>query len=219
MKILKLKPFVVLAILIMASPFSEIKAQGFFDFLKDEDIKEKVKDIVGDVASDYVDFSIIGKWSYEGATVDLGSDNALSDLGSSLLGSTMDEKVNEQLDKLGIKPGELFITFEKDSTFNVEVGQRKLSGKFSYDSKANKLTMTFWKKLPIKTDVKVETQSVSFLYNADAILKFVKSLDGKVNIAALDSILAILKNYDNLNIGLKFKAEDGRTLKDAIPGF
>ncbi len=217
MGLFNLRSFLVIAMLIIASPFSQIKAQGFFDFIKDEGIKDKVQNIVGDVASDYVDFSIIGRWSYKGATVDLKSDNTLSDLGSTLMGGTIDKKVNEQLEKLGIKPGHLFIAFEKDSTFTAEIGKRKLSGEFSYDSKANKLTMTFWKKLPIKTDVKVETQSVSFLYNADAMLRFVQGLGGKVNISALDSILAILNKYENLNVGLEFEAEDGRTIMDSLP--
>ncbi len=216
MVLFNLKSFLVIAMLVMASPFSQLKAQGLLDFLKDDDVKEKVQNIVGDVASDYVNFSIIGKWDYKGATVDLNSDNKLSDLGSTLMGGTIDNKINEQLEKLGIKPGNMSFTFEKDSTFVVEIGSRKLSGEYSYDAKADKLTMTFWKKLPIKTNVKVETKSVSFLYNADALLRFVQGLGGKVNFTAINSIMAILNKYENLNVGLEFEAEDGRTWKDSL---
>ncbi len=216
MRSFSLKSFLVIVMIIIASPFTQLKAQGLFDFIQNEEIKDKVENIVGDVASDYVNFSIIGRWSYKGATLDLKSENTLSDLGSSLVGGSVDNKVNEMLEKLGVKPGALFIAFEKDSTFTAEVGKRKMAGTFSYDKETNKLTMTFLKKLPIKTGVKIETKSVSFLYNADALLRFVQGLGGKINMSALSSLMAILNKYENLNVGLEFEAEDGRTLIDSL---
>ncbi|MGL5893857.1 MAG: lipocalin-like domain-containing protein, partial [Bacteroidales bacterium] len=121
--------YAFLAMMLVSSLFAQtISAQKFLESLGKGSLKDKVQSVVESVAGDYVKFNITGEWIYKGATVDLKSSNKLADIGSSVLGSSLDDKINEQLNRIGIKPDIMRITFNSDSTFVVKLESREFKG-------------------------------------------------------------------------------------------
>ncbi|MGL5691631.1 MAG: lipocalin-like domain-containing protein, partial [Bacteroidales bacterium] len=105
-----------------------IHAQGFLQGLNKDKLKESLQNVVENVASEHIRFNITGEWIYKGTTVNLKSSNQLANIGSQVLGNTLDTKINEQLSKIGVKPDMMRMTFNSDSTFQATTDQREIKG-------------------------------------------------------------------------------------------
>ena len=66
-----------------------------------------------------------GTWTYSGSAVEFESDNLLMKAGGAAAATMAENKLNEQLSKVGIKEGQMSFTFNADSTFTSTVGKRK----------------------------------------------------------------------------------------------
>ncbi|MGL4993856.1 MAG: lipocalin-like domain-containing protein [Bacteroidales bacterium] len=208
----------LMAFVIFASLFAQsISAQKILDALGKGSLKDKVQGVVESVAGNYVKFNITGEWIYKGATIDLKSSNQLANLGSNVLGNTLDDKVNEQLKRLGIKPDLMRITFNSDSSFVVKMDAREFKGRYSYNKENQDLVLTserFAKS--IKVNVEVLATNIIFYFQADGMLSFVKGVAGNVKSESIQGISKLLGNYENMSVGFKFEAADGRSLKDML---
>ncbi len=186
-----------------------LSAQSFGDFFKSDNLKETLKDVVEDVASEHIDFSIVGTWTYQGAAVSLESSNALAGIGSQLATNTIDNKINEQLARVGIKPGMMKMQFEDDNTFVVNTSKRDIKGTYTYDKETKELTMRFADRLPITSHVLVQPSNIQFQFSADGLLSLVKKVSGMVNMKSFDSIASLLGQYEGMTVGMKFDKEGG----------
>lgn len=191
-------------------------AQGFLQGLNKDKIKETLQNVVENVASDHIRFNITGEWIYKGATVNLKSSNQLANIGSQVLGNTLDAKINEQLAKIGVKPDMMRMTFNADSTFQAKTNLREVKGTYSYNSSSQELTLVIAKTVPVKIGVEVKATNIEFLFDADGLLTILKKIGSTVQIKALEGLTALLNNYDDMQVGLKFNAADGRKLEDMI---
>ncbi|MGL5015739.1 MAG: lipocalin-like domain-containing protein [Bacteroidales bacterium] len=209
--------YAFLAMMLVSSLFAQtISAQKFLESLGKGSLKDKVQSVVESVAGDYVKFNITGEWIYKGATVDLKSSNKLADIGSSVLGSSLDDKINEQLNRIGIKPDIMRITFNSDSTFVVKLESREFKGSYSFNKQTQELALKTDRSKPINVNVEVLATNINFYFNADGLLSFVQKLIGGVKADSIQSISKLLANYENMRVGFKFVAADGRDLKDML---
>ncbi|MGL5318215.1 MAG: lipocalin-like domain-containing protein [Bacteroidales bacterium] len=202
----------LLVILFGASLFQNVSAQGILDVLNKGNIKETIKNAVENVAGDYLKFSIQGEWIYKEASIDLVSSNKQANIGSQVLGKTLDNKLNEQLSRIGFKPDMMRITFEQDSTFQIRTEARTVTGSYSYDKNSNELTLIMAKMVPLRIQVKVLPSNVEFLFEANGLLNLGKTIGGTLQIRALETLKLLLSNYQNMNIAMKYQAADGRKL-------
>lgn len=164
------------------------------------------------------DEALEGTWSYEGVACVLESENALSDIGGSVVTSTLESKLDEKLASMGLTKGNCSFTFVKDGTCVINVGGRDLNGKYVLDAEEKVITFTFmYDKLPIKTYVSYEIKSLNIVFKADRLLSFVKNVASYLSndatgqqLGQLQSIMqtvgtigTLLQNYDGMMLGVK----------------
>lgn len=191
-------------------------SQGLLKGLNKDKWKETVQSVVENIASEHIQFNLAGEWIYKGATVKFRSENQLANVSSQVLGNTLDNKVNEQLDKIGIKPDMLRMVFNSDSTFRAKTTEREITGTYVYDASVKILTLYIAKTIPVKVAVEVKATNVNFLFDAEGLLALIKKVGSTVQIQALDGLMRILDNYNEMQIGLKFISTDNRKLQDTI---
>ena len=65
--------------------------------------------------------------------------------GGAAAATMAENKLDEQLSKVGIKAGQMNFTFNADSTFSAKLGTRDLKGTYSYDASSQQVKMKFAK--------------------------------------------------------------------------
>ena len=100
--------------------------------LKDLFSKENIEKVVGGITGSSP-ANMEGTWTFIGSAIEFESDNILQQAGGSVASAAAESKLNEQLDKIGIKKGVLSFTFKADSTFNVTLNGKKIPGSYTYN--------------------------------------------------------------------------------------
>ncbi len=191
--------FIALLVVALVS-MNSAKAQS----LKDIFGGGSIMDVIEDVASDYIDFSIVGSWQYEGSAVELTSDSKLAEVGSSLASGTAEAKVDEYLAKVGIKPGAMGFTFTNDGNMSVTLAGRTFDGTYTYNAETSELEMKI-SKIPVKAEVKVLASSFAILFKTDALLNFVKTISSKSSNSTISSLSSTLSAYEGMKAGFSFE--------------
>lgn len=165
-----------------------------------------------------------GTWDYEGVACVLESEEALSNIGGTLVTATLEEKLDEKLALIGVSKGNCSFTFSKDSTCVINVGGYDLNGKYRLNVEEKVIDFTFmYDKLPLKTYVSYEIQSIDIVFKADRLLSFIKNVASYISnngaaggqqgqlqaaIQAVGAMGTLLENYDSMMLGAKLsKAE------------
>ena len=115
---------------------SGIHAQSLKDLLNKENIEKVVNAVTNNSNID-----MTGTWTFTGSALELESDNLLQQAGGTLASSALEKKLDEQLNKIGIKPGQLSFTFNADSTFTANAGSKPVNGSYSYDASTQKVNL------------------------------------------------------------------------------
>ena len=159
-----------------------------------------------------------GTWNYEGVACVLESENALSNIGGTVVTSTIEAKLDEKLTKIGVTPGKCSFTFVNDGTCTINVNGRDLQGKYELNAEEKMIVFTFvYDKLPLKTYVSYEIQNLNIVFKADRLLAFIKNVASYFSNGAtgeqlgqLQSIMqtvgtigTLLENYDGMMLGVK----------------
>lgn len=100
---------------------SNSQAQSLKDLLNKDNISKVVNAITG--TPETIDMT--GTWTYSGSAVEFESDNLLMKAGGAAAATMAENKLNEQLSKVGIKEGQMSFTFNADSTFTSTVGKKE----------------------------------------------------------------------------------------------
>lgn len=160
-----------------------------------------------------------GTWDYEGVACVLESEEALSNIGGTLVTATLEEKLDEKLALIGVSKGNCSFTFSKDSTCVINVGGYNLNGKYRLNVEEKVIDFTFmYDKLPLKTYVSYEIQSIDIVFKADRLLSFIKNVASYISnngaaggqqgqlqaaIQAVGAMGTLLQNYDSMMLGAK----------------
>lgn len=103
---------IFVAALLMAS---NSQAQSLKDLFNKENIEKVVNSVTGKSTA-----SMEGTWVYTGSAIEFESDNLLQKAGGSVAANAAENKLNEQLAKVGITAGQMSFTFNADSTFTAK---------------------------------------------------------------------------------------------------
>ena len=159
-----------------------------------------------------------GTCNYEGVACILESENALSNIGGTVVTSTIESKLDEKLTKIGVTPGKCAFTFVGDGTCTINVNGRDLNGKYELNAEEKMIVFTFvYDKLPLKTYVSYEIQNLNIVFKADRLLAFIKNVASYFSNGAtgeqlgqLQSVMqtvgtigSLLENYDGMMLGAK----------------
>jgi hypothetical protein len=175
-------------------------AQSIKDLFNKENIEKAVNAVTGKSTAD-----MTGTWSYTGSAIEFESENLLKKAGGTVAASAAEQKLDEQLAKLGIKEGQLSFTFNTDSTFVSTLGKRKLNGTYSYNPTTGMLQLKYMKLIPMNAKVNYTTQQMDLLFEADKLLKLITFLSSKSSSATLKAISSLADSYDGMMLGYELK--------------
>ena len=194
----KLLSFAVLITLLLVPTVN--RAQSIKDLFNKDNISKVVNAVTGHTET--VDMT--GTWRYTGSAIE-ESENLLKKAGGTVAASAAEQKLDEQLAKVGIKEGQLSFTFNADSTFVSTLGKRKLNGTYSYDAGTQMLHLRYMKLIPMNAKVNYTTQQMDLLFEADKLLKLITFLSSKSSSATLKAISSLADSYDGMMLGYELK--------------
>ena len=153
------------------------QAQSWSDLFNKDNISKVVNAITGTTES----IDMTGTWSYKGSAVEFESDNLLMKAGGAAAATMAENKLNEQLSKIGIKDGQMSFTFNADSTFTSTVGKKTLKGTYSYNASTKQVDLKYLKPVSY-THLDVYKRQI-YYKGIKSVNAFVSSWDIPVGIA------------------------------------
>ena len=139
---------------------------------------------------------IIGTWAYQEPAVMFTSDNALKKVAGSVASSTVEKKLQTYLNKVGIKKGNLTITFKEDETFSINKGTKTIRTG-TYSMNGNDVTLTFkGKTKPCKLTPQLDNGTLVVVMDATALKNFMSGIASYVS--SLSTVTSLLNAYDGM---------------------
>ena len=174
------------AVSIMLLTSATAQAQSLKDLFNKDNIEKVVGAISGQNTA-----SMEGTWSYSGAAIEFESDNLLTQAGGTVAATAAENKLNEQLAKIGFEEGKLAFTFNADSTFTARLGNKDFNGTYSYDSSNKKVNLKLLKLIGLNAKVNCTSSNMDLLFNFDKLLDLITLLTSKGNSTALQTISSL----------------------------
>lgn len=176
--------------------------------LKDLLNKETIEGVISTVTGSSGDLEVAGTWTYTGSAVVLESDNVLKKAGGSIATSTIESKLNTQLEKLGIKEGSTTFTFQSDDTFTVTMKNKTQEGTYTIDESASKINLTFTTgSVAIAANVSQSSNEMTLTFDADKFMTAISYISNITNNSTLSALNTVLQSYDGVQVGLTLKKQ------------
>ena len=149
---------------------------------------------------------LYGTWKYTSTDCVFETENLLKKAGGAVAANKIESEINEQLSKVGIKPGVCTFTFNKDKTFKANVGGRNLSGTYALDSKNKTIKFTTLLGLGSMTaNVAKSNGKISLLFDSDRLLKLAALLGSASGNSTLSMLSKLAGSYDGMKLGLQME--------------
>lgn len=204
---MKIFSIVIMAAVMVFMPVDD-SAQKLGNLLK----KAASSDVVNSVINTYVPganaVSLPGSWSYTGAAVSLSGETAVSNIAGTAVTSGIENKIDGYLQKIGVKPGAVHITFNGDKTFTSTIFGINLSGTWQINDEAKRVTLQYgkvMKYLSMTGTLTRTSEGCEILFDADRFLTFIKSalsFAGKGSTAA-SGLSSLTSSYKGMKLGYK----------------
>ena len=143
--------------------------------------------------------TIIGTWVYEEPAIVLQSDNVLTSAAAKLAAKKAETKLQEQLNKIGIKKGALTLTFNSDGTFSETFGSKSVSGTWSI--KNSKLIMKHTVRSTTLT-TQVSGKELMFVTDAAQLLKLFQTLGSNSTNSSISTVTSLMKKVKGMQCGI-----------------
>lgn len=179
------------------------KAQSWSDFFTKENVAK-----VASVAGVDIPLNIEGEWSYTGSAVQLETDDIFKRAAAEVAAIAVEEKINEQQQKYGIKPGMIRLRFNNGK---LVVSALKYSVPASYQLSSDRKQLNINLNNIIHIDATVEQtldNSLSILFDADKAVELIKYFNKQVDNTSLNTITQVLESYDGLKVGVELEKID-----------
>lgn len=175
------------------------RAQSWKDLLSKDNLSKVVNALTGTTET----IDLTGTWSYKSSAVEFETENLLMKAGGAAAASMAENKLNEQLGKIGIKDGQMDFTFNADSTFTSKVGKKTLKGTYSYDASTKQVDLKYFRLVNVHAKVNCSSNSLELLFNSDKLLKLMSFIGSKSNSSALKTVSSLADNYDGMMLGFE----------------
>jgi len=143
--------------------------------------------------------SIVGTWTYSAPKVAFESENVLAQLGSTVASSKIETALGNQLKKVGFTAGATQLTLKDDNSCTLTVGERTITGTYTFDSQTKQLNITGALGLSsVRCTVAVVGNTMNLLFDADKLLAVASGLSSTAKTGNLSSLL---KSYSGLKLG------------------
>lgn len=108
------------------------------------------------------------------------------------------------MEKIGVKPGVVKMTFNSDSTYICELNGHAIRG--TYEVKDATLTLKKLNFTALSANVKKTGNNLQLAVQADKLLTLVSSLTSIVpEDGMLSTVTSLFKSYDGMQVGVKFE--------------
>ncbi len=164
-------------------------------------------DLIGGLLSKTItEKTFVGTWTYQTPEVRFESENLLAKAGGSVMASSIEQKLDSYLSKVGITKGVTTFTFKDDKSYTIQTKGRVISsGTYTYDRNTQTLKMqgTFG-LLNQECFVGMDGTNLCLLYEADKLLTVLNSaasILGQAN-STLGSVASVFgNNYNGMKVG------------------
>ncbi len=185
--------------------------------LQAQDLQSILKSVASNVADKVTggtltEVALVATWNYAQPGVKLGSDNAVADVAASATTASLQTKLADVYEKVGIKSGSCSVTFNADSTFSLVVGSHTIEGTYAFESSTHGITFTvsgdgkFSSLGSMNGFAYLNGTNLQLLFSASKVLSFVQLIGEKAS--SLSSSLAVVNTLvsaiDDLYIGFEF---------------
>ena len=143
--------------------------------------------------------NLVGTWVYEEPAIVLTSDNVLTNAAAKVAANTAEKKLQEQMDKVGIKKGTLSMTFKSDGTFTETFGKKTYSGKWAVENQKLKLTHTV---RTITLTTQVDGNNLMFVTDASKLLSLMQTLGSKSTNSTISTVTSLMKKVKGMQCGI-----------------
>ena len=193
--------------------------------VKNETTSEEGESVFGNVigvllgnADELKAEDLLGTWNYEGISCVLESEQALANIGGAVAASTLEEKFDTYLGKIGVAKGSSSFTFNSDNTCVIRLGGFTLNATYKLDPENKTIDFSFLKnKMNIKSQVSYQVSDLNVVFNADKLLALIKKLtsyfskgassEEKKQISTISQTMSavgtIVEAYDGMMLGAK----------------
>ena len=173
---------------------------------------ESTTSLFGNILSSFLGSKTIteedlyGTWKYTSTDCVFETENLLKKAGGAVAANKIESEINEQLSKVGIKPGVCTFTFNKDKTFKASVGGRNLSGTYALDSKDKTIKFsTLFGLGSMTANVAKSNGKISLLFDSDRLLKLAALLGSASGNTTLSTLSKLAGSYDGMKLGLQME--------------
>ena len=149
--------------------------------------------------------SIYGTWVYSEPAIQFESENALAQLGSSVINNIAQNKLAPYYQKIGITPGKFSVTFNEDNTCAYTMNGRQFTGTYSYDAKSKKVNIK-GSIINLPTCyVTLSSSELALTYDSSKVLSIAQSIGMNSGNSTLGSIADLSSTYKGMKTGFLFK--------------
>ena len=183
-------------------------AQTLKDLLKKATNNETVKNVVESVTGTTLPVDVKGTWTYSGTAVKFESEDLLKSTAASLAAGQVEDKLDEYVQKVGIKAGTFSFTFNEDKTFSANVKGKSFNGTYSVSEDYKTMSLQFGKAIALKpftAAISAASSQLDLLFQADKLLELLEKLTASSNNATLKTVSTIAGQYDGMQLGLELK--------------
>lgn len=146
--------------------------------------------------------SLVGTWTYAKPCVQFESENLLAQAGGAVAASKTEEKLATYYQFVGIKPGAFTFTFTKDGKCQYTVGQRTMTGTYSFIAEKKQVIITTQTGINVTAYVSISINQLGLTFDASKLLQLASGFGGQTSQLGLISSLA--GSFTGMKIGFAF---------------
>lgn len=146
--------------------------------------------------------SIQGTWTYAKPCVQFESENLLAKAGGSVAASRTEEKLATYYQLVGIKPGAFTFTFASDGTCHYAIGQRTMTGRYTFNAEKKQVTITTQTGINVTAYVSVSLNQLGLTFDASKLLQLASGFGAQSSQLGIISSLA--GSFTGMKIGFAF---------------
>lgn len=199
---------IALTSVMMCLAFSSASAQSLKDLLKKATSSSTIQEVVETVTGISLQADIKGTWDYSGIAVKLESNDLVKNAAAGVAAGQVEEKLDQYVQKVGIKAGAFGFVFNEDKTFTTTFLGKSIPGTYSLDESTKTLTLTygassFMKGFTMTATANVTSSQLDLMFKADKLLEFIGKISSSSKNATLATISAVAEQYDGMKIGFE----------------
>lgn len=202
-----LKSIIIASALFLAGNIAS--AQSLKDILGKAANNSTVSEIVEKVTG--VNLSkgdIKGTWNYTGSAVKLESEDIMKTAAAGVAATQIEKKLDEYLEKAGLKTGTFSFTFNEDNTFFTTVKGKNFNGTYTLSEDGKTLNLKYGKSLNstgIVATAQINASTFELLFKADKLLDLIGKLTAASSNTTLKTLGTLAGQYDGMKIGLELQ--------------